>query len=83
MVAEHRRGEGIGRALLRDAEQCAGRIGGNREGQTEAQNDELWTSTNESNGPMQSLLLAEGYQQTGRIDNLDPGDPELVFFKKL
>ncbi len=44
---------------------------------------ELWTSTNLSNTPMQRLLIKRGYHLTGFIDNLDPGDPELFYFKKL
>jgi len=44
---------------------------------------ELWTSTNVSNIPMQRLLTKRGYLLTGFIDNLDPGDPELIYFKHL
>ena len=71
MVAETSRGKGIGRALLREAQTSMG------------ENCELWTSTNESNKLMQSLLESEGFELTGKIENLDPGDPELVYFKKL
>jgi len=41
MVAESRRGAGIGRGLLREAQASLG------------ENHEIWTSTNESNGRMQ------------------------------
>ncbi|MBN2284799.1 MAG: GNAT family N-acetyltransferase [Tissierellales bacterium] len=71
MVAESRRGRGVGRALLQRAQELVG---------TE---NELWTSTNESNSRMQALLVSEGFKQTGRIDNLDPGDPEIVYFKPV
>lgn len=71
MVAESRRGKGIGRALLREAQASIG------------ENYEIWTSTNESNNCMQSLLESEGFERTGKIENLDPGDPELVYFKRL
>ena len=43
----------------------------------------LFTSTNESNQPAQSLLEELGYQRSGIIENLDEGDPELVYFKPL
>ena len=43
--------------------------------------DRLFTSTNESNQPMRALLAQAGYQVSGVIENLDPGDPELVFVK--
>jgi GNAT superfamily N-acetyltransferase len=63
--ARHRR-VGHGRALLRHAVALhAGR--------------KLFTSTNASNAPMRALLAAEEFAQCGWIDNLDPGDPELIF----
>jgi ribosomal protein S18 acetylase RimI-like enzyme len=43
--------------------------------------EKLWTSTNESNAPMRGLLPRLGFVSTGRIDNLDEGDPELVFVR--
>lgn len=43
----------------------------------------LFTSTNESNLPMQNLVAKLGYAPSGRIDNLDEGDPELVYVKFL
>jgi len=43
--------------------------------------DILFTSTNESNAAMRALLAKAGYQASGIIYNLDPGDPELVFAK--
>ena len=45
--------------------------------------NKLFTSTNESNLPMQGLLESCGYVKSGFIDNLDEGDPELVYYKKL
>lgn len=71
MVAEDHRGSGIGKSLIRKAQDKVG------------PGNEIWTSTNESNSRMQSLLASEGFQRTGRIENLDPGDPELVYFKQL
>jgi len=43
----------------------------------------LFTSTNMSNQPMQSLVRKLGYQESGIIFNLDAGDPELVYCKAL
>jgi len=43
--------------------------------------DRLFTSTNESNAPMRALLAKRGWLPSGRIENLDDGDPELVFVK--
>ncbi|MEM7801834.1 MAG: GNAT family N-acetyltransferase [Chloroflexota bacterium] len=40
----------------------------------------LFTSTNQSNVPMQRLLENLGFIQSGIIYNLDPGDPELIYF---
>lgn len=70
MVAKERRRTGVGRALLRDALRLC----------NEAQ--ALWTSTNESNEAMQSLLAAEGFSVTGRVENLDIGDPEIIYFRR-
>jgi N-acetylglutamate synthase-like GNAT family acetyltransferase len=41
----------------------------------------LFTSTNLSNLPMQSLLATRGYVLSGIIHNLDEGDPEIIYFK--
>lgn len=43
----------------------------------------LFTSTNQSNAPMQALLQRLGYVRSGVIENLDEGDPELVYFKRI
>lgn len=43
----------------------------------------LFTSTNLSNLPMQALLVKLGYVLSGVIQNLDEGDPEIVYFKRL
>ena len=45
--------------------------------------EKLFTSTNQSNLPMQGLLSSCGYMRSGYIDNLDEGDPELVYYKKI
>ena len=65
MVAATARRAGIGKALLRHCADLAGA--------------ELWTSTNQSNAPMRALLARCGFVESGTIENLDPGDPELIF----
>ncbi|HEX7760790.1 MAG TPA: GNAT family N-acetyltransferase [Caulobacteraceae bacterium] len=68
VVAEDFRHRGIGMALMAACEGAH-------------EDDRLFTSTNESNAPMRALLARAGYQVSGVIENLDPGDPELVFVK--
>ena len=43
----------------------------------------LFTSTNQSNFPMLRLLATLEFDRSGFIENLDEGDPELVYFKRL
>lgn len=69
-VAEPERRQGVGRALM---EALAARC----------KTAKLFTSTNESNQPMRTLLAQLGYVPSGVIENLDPGDPELVFLLNL
>ena len=69
-VAEAQRRNGIGNAIF-DAIEQAQRA------------DRLFTSTSESNAAMRALLEKRGYQPSGTILNLDPGDTELVFVKFL
>lgn len=66
---EYRR-RGVGTALMRHLESAC-------------QTAKLFTSTNLSNLPMQSLLARLGYELSGVIHNLDEGDPELVYVKRL
>jgi len=47
------------------------------------QTPKLFTSTNLSNSPMQSLLAKLGYKLSGVIHHLDEDDPELVYVKFL
>jgi len=47
----------------------------------ECKTEKLFTSTNQSNNPMQALLKTLGFQPSGIIENLDPGDQELIYFK--
>jgi GNAT superfamily N-acetyltransferase len=48
-----------------------------------APTNKLFTSTNASNLPAQKLFLRAGFQRSGSIDNLDEGDPEIVYCKLL
>lgn len=69
-VAEAERRKGVGDAILETIERAR-------------RADRLFTSTNESNTAMRALLARRGYEPSGTILNLDPGDPELVFVKFL
>jgi GNAT superfamily N-acetyltransferase len=69
LVTEQRRRLGIGRKLLDAAVGARG-------------TDVIFTSTNESNWPMRALLEEGGWSLSGRLDGLDDGDPELVYFWK-
>ena len=64
-VARDARRSGIGGRLIAHLVQQAG--------------TEIWTSTNRSNLPMRELLARAGFSESGFIEGLDPGDPELVF----
>ena len=44
--------------------------------------DKLFTSTNESNKPMQRLMQSMSYETSGTAYNLDEGDPELFYVKE-
>jgi GNAT superfamily N-acetyltransferase len=67
-VAPDVRRAGVGGALL---EACAAAFPG----------ESLFTSTNQSNSPMQALLAKTGFEPSGVIENLDPDDPELVYVR--
>ena len=67
--SDHRR-HGAGTALIRYME-------------SQCRTPKLFTSTNQSNLPMKSLLEKLGYESSGVIHNLDEGDPEIVYFKQL
>ena len=43
----------------------------------------LFTSANESNVPAQKTYEACGFVRSGYIENLDEGDPEIIYFKRL
>ncbi len=64
------RRQGIGSALIRHLI-------------NECRTPKLFTSTNQSNFPMQRLLATLKFDRSGFIENLDEGDPELVYFQRL
>ncbi|MFZ3588469.1 GNAT family N-acetyltransferase [Bacillus sp. DJP31] len=41
----------------------------------------IFSSTNESNRSMQEVLKSNGFVQSGFVENLDEGDPEIIYFK--
>lgn len=45
--------------------------------------EKLFTSTNESNDAMKFLCESLEYVKSGWIENLDEGDPEVVYFKRI
>ena len=68
-IAESQRSQGHGPALISFLE-----------GQSKS--SDLFTSTNQSNTHMQHVLEKLGFEQSGIIHNLDPGDPEIVYVKR-
>lgn len=70
MVDPALRGQGIGSALLAALQQ-------------QCRTEKLFTSVNTSNTGMQALLLRQGFVLSGQVDNLDDGDPELFYFRRL
>jgi L-amino acid N-acyltransferase YncA len=43
----------------------------------------LFSSTNQSNEPMQALFAKAGFEVSGIIHNLDSGNPEIVYYKAV
>lgn len=66
MVGQSGRGQGIGSALLRYFRQIS-------------RTEKLFSSTNQSNQAMHGLFQKLGFQRSGVIENLDEGDPEIVY----
>ncbi|BCB03720.1 GNAT family N-acetyltransferase [Bacillus sp. KH172YL63] len=64
----HRR-QGHASLLLKHVEEIAG-------------TEKIFSSTNESNKNMQRVFQRNGYVRSGFIENLDEGDPEIVYFKR-
>ncbi len=70
MIHPDFRGQGIGRKLLHHLYSLC-------------KTEKFWCSTNLSNQRMQRLLASEGFKLSGFVDDLDEGDPELIFIKRL
>ena len=70
IIAEEYRRKGVGTALISHLEEICN-------------TDKLFTSTNKSNEPMQALMQSMSYGPSGVVFNLDDGDPELFYFKRL
>ncbi len=69
-VAPAERPQGCALALLAESEHASKSM-------------KLFTSTNATNIAAQKLFLRAGFVESGRIDNLDAGDSELVYFKSI
>lgn len=41
----------------------------------------VFSSTNRSNISMQKVFHAKGFTESGIVENLDEGDPEIIYFK--
>ncbi len=67
MVVPASRRRGVGSDLMREAVRRSGTA-------------RVFTSTNRSNVAMQGLLRSLGWQVSGELDGLDPGDPEFVYY---
>ncbi len=67
-VRPDRRRLGVGRALIEHVSRLC-------------RTEKLFTSTNESNEPMHRLLPTLGFVRSGSIDNLDDGDPEIIYVR--
>ena len=66
-VSNNARRHGIGSALLNAAV-------------AQSSSARIFTSTNESNTGMRALLAKAGWQLSGRLEGIDEGDPEMVYF---
>ena len=69
VVHSERRRRGFASALIRAVEACSPTA-------------KLFTSTNQSNVAMQALCESLGFERSGVVENLDEGDPELIYFKR-
>ncbi|HVA78461.1 MAG TPA: GNAT family N-acetyltransferase [Candidatus Binataceae bacterium] len=64
------RRRGIATSLMRSAE-------------IDAPTQKLFTSTNQSNAAMQKLCERLGFVRSGIVENLNGGDPEIIYFKPV
>ncbi len=68
MVAPEFRRQGLGEAIIRHF-------------RSTLTQPKLFSSTNMSNKPMQELFAKLGFRWSGYIENLDEGDPEIIFYR--
>ena len=68
VVAEAHRRKGIGLMLVNQCE-------------ASHNDDRIFVSTNASNTAANALFAKAGFQGSGVVYNLDPGDPELIYVK--
>lgn len=62
------RRQGIGTLLLHEAVR-------------QSSTTRIFTSTNRSNAAMIGLLAKDGWQNSGQLEGIDEGDPEVVYFR--
>ncbi|MBH0174058.1 GNAT family N-acetyltransferase [Fictibacillus sp. 23RED33] len=43
--------------------------------------NKLFSSTNESNESMKKVFIKNNFKKSGFIDNLDEGDPEIIYYR--
>ncbi|MGE7919791.1 GNAT family N-acetyltransferase [Viridibacillus sp. NPDC093762] len=48
-----------------------------------APTQKIFSSTNQSNINMQKVFESQGFVRSGIIENLDDGDPEIIYFKSI
>ena len=70
IVQENHRRKGVAKALIWHLEETC-------------RTEKLFTSTNESNGPMRELMATVSFEPCGVVHNIDDGDPEIFYFKRL
>ena len=70
VVHEDHRRRGVASALIRAVE-------------ARSPTPKLFTSTNQSNTAMQAVCESLGFVRSGIIENLDEGDPEVIYFKRI
>lgn len=68
MVGVEYRNQGLGTAIIRHFESAF-------------TDSKLFGSTNMSNRQMQELFVRLGFRPSGYIDNLDEGDPKIIFYR--
>lgn len=64
------RRRGIASSLMRSAE-------------LDAPTEKLFASTNQSNLPMRNLCERLGFVKSGVVENLDEGDPGIIYYKRV